>query len=636
MSTDPWGIDSGYHDVDDRWHPVEGATRDALRTAMRASGEAPPAGPPLRFVVAGTRLDLEGPHRLVAEDGADLGMVSALPPDLPVGWYRIEPDGDGPATTLAVHPRKLDLPPGLRAWLWSAQLYATRSATSWGIGDLGDLALLGGLGQRTGASMTGVNPLFDARTEPTCETSPYFPSSRRWLHPLWLRIEDVPGAAALLGPDGDLEELARAGRALNEVRHIDRDAVWALKRPALERLWRGFASGGFDAEYDDFLVWRRAQGPPLEDHARFRALADRHGPDWRRWPLRLRSVTSPAVERAAADAGHAVDFWAWVQWLLDRQLAAANQALPLLADLPVGVDPGGADAWRWRDLLASGVRVGAPPDKLGPGGQDWGVAPFIPWALRAAHYRPLVEMVRGVCLHAGALRIDHVMGLFRLFWIPPGAGPESGGYVRFPGDELLDVVLLEAARSGTMLVGEDLGTVEPGVRDTLREREVLGTRLVWFEDEPPAGLPESCLASISTHDLPTVAGLWTGADAADARSAGVPVDEQDVTEMHDRLATAAGVGPHTEVADVVADATAALAESPARLVAVSFDDGLAVPERPNVPGTTDVQRPNWSIALPLPIEDFEAQPLVQRCAEVLSAARPAPAHSPPSERGSGS
>jgi 4-alpha-glucanotransferase len=699
MATDVWGIDDGYTDVAGTWRPLGTASRSALRAAMGSDGDQPPTGPPLEFVVAGDTRRLPGRRELLLEDGTELGSVASLPPDLPIGWHQLRrPDG-GPTTTLAVHPSRATLPPDLRAWLWSAQLYALRSSHSWGIGDFGDLAAFGRFARASGASLTLVNPVFDARTEPVCEASPYFPSSRRWLHPLWLRIEDIPGAHQL----PDLPRLAAAGRALTSGPVIDRDRIWSLKRAALEQLWMLHRSA---ARTDPaFRRWREAEGDGLVDYARHRALTEAHGHDWRRWPTPLRDPTGPGATTAVTEPATAdrVEFWTWVQWLLDRQLAAATAELQVMADLPVGVDPGGADSWRWQHVLAEGVRIGAPPDALGPLGQDWGVAPFIPWALRAAHYRPLVEVVRAVCARAAALRIDHVMGLFRLFWVPPEATPDAGGYVRFPGTELLDVVLLEAARTATLLVGEDLGTVEPGVRELLADRGVLGTRLVWFEDGLPAEYPESCMASVSTHDLPTVAGLLSGADAADVLAAGVPLDEAAAAAMRRRLLVAAASDRTTEVpsgepvqpgpstsgspagepvppgpstsgstagepvppgpstsgstagepvppgpstsgstaaqhrtgaspapkvtgepptAEVIGDIVRALAGSPAALVALSLDDALGATARPNLPGTVATQRANWSLPLPVPLEDLAAHPLMQRCAATLRAARP--------------
>jgi 4-alpha-glucanotransferase len=295
-----------------------------------------------------------------------------------------------------------------------------------------------------------------------------------------------------------------------------------------------------------------------------------------------------------------------VQWLLDEQLATAGADIALLGDLAVGFDPGGADAWVWQDVVAHGVRVGAPPDAFNAFGQDWGLPPFVPWRLRAVGYEPLVQTVRAALEHCGALRIDHVMGLFRLFWIPDGAQPSDGTYVGFPGSELLDIVALESARAGAVIVGEDLGTVEDEVRAELAERAVLSYRLVWFESEPPEEFPEQALAAVTTHDLPTVAGAWSGSD------------EHADDEQRARLLEVTDLPPTAQVSDVVVAAHARLARAPSMVVTATLDDALCVEERPNLPGTT-TERPNWSLALPKDLEDIVDDPVVARVADALAA-----------------
>ncbi len=289
-------------------------------------------------------------------------------------------------------------------------------------------------------------------------------------------------------------------------------------------------------------------------------------------------------------------------------------------DLAVGFDPGGADAWVWQDLVALDARIGAPPDEFNRAGQDWGLPPFIPWRLRAARYEPFVETLRAVLRGAGGLRVDHVMGLFRLFWVPPGAGPADGAYVRYPAGDLLDLLALESARAGAVVVGEDLGTVEPGVRTELAERAVLSMKLLWFEDDPPEAWPERSLALVTTHDLPTIAGVWTGSDLGDQRTAGVPAVEEGMADLHRRLERRSGASDDAPVADVVVAAHRALAAAPSALVAATLEDALGVPERPNMPGTVDTW-PNWSLALPVPLEEVEADPTVAAVADVLAPGR---------------
>ncbi|HWH35023.1 MAG TPA: 4-alpha-glucanotransferase, partial [Acidimicrobiales bacterium] len=436
----------------------------------------------------------------------------------------------------------------------------------------------------------------------------YYPSSRRYRNPLYLRIEDVPGAENLAG---ELDGLARAGRALNQVRRIDRDRVWQLKADALARC---YTQAPPDPDFDAFV---HDGGESLREFATYCALAEIHGNGWRTWPEELQRPDSPAVADAGARLRERVGFHSWLQWLLDRQLAAAGD-LAVVSDLAVGFDPGGADAWAWQDLLALDMRVGAPPDEFNAQGQDWGLPPFVPWRLRDCGYRPFIETVRSALRHAGGLRVDHVMGLFRLFWIPAAGGSGTGTYVRYPASELLDILALESHRAGAFVVGEDLGTVEDSVRRELADRAVLSYRLLWFEDRPPEEFPHQALAAVTTHDLPTIAGMWTGADLADQQEIGLAPSEEGQESLRRRLARAAGVGDGAAVDEVTEGAYRALARCPSRLLAATLDDALGVRERPNMPGTTD-QWPNWSLALPLPLEDIEVDPRVAAVTRALGA-----------------
>jgi 4-alpha-glucanotransferase len=387
---------------------------------------------------------------------------------------------------------------------------------------------------------------------------------------------------------------------------VDRDASWALQREALERIWDARS----DRQRADLDRWRAAQGDPLEGWARFCALAEQHGPSWRHWPESLRHPRSPSV-RAAADA-HAgrVAFHAWLQQVVEEQLDAARAAGPrLVQDLAIGVDPGGADAWLWQDLLADGFSIGAPPDEFVPEGQSWGLPPWVPWRLRDLGYRPLAELLRASLITGGGLRIDHVMGLSRLFWVPAGGDPADGAYVRFPGRDLLDVVALESARAGAVVVGEDLGTVEAGFRDELAATGILSTRVVWFEHEPPESWPEAALAMVTTHDLPTLAGICSGADAPE--------------EMRHNLEHLVGPVAGQPVEEVAVAVHRHLGRSPAALAVATMEDVLGVAERPNVPGTTDADRPNWSVALPVPLDDLDGHSGARRTLGALAAGRAA-------------
>jgi 4-alpha-glucanotransferase len=289
-----------------------------------------------------------------------------------------------------------------------------------------------------------------------------------------------------------------------------------------------------------------------------------------------------------------------------------------MQDLPIGVDPDGADAWAWQDALATGASIGAPPDRFVTRGQDWGLPPFVPHHLRALGYAPFIETIRASLRRGGGLRIDHVMGLFRLFWIPHGLAPAEGAYVRYPADELLAIVALESQRAGATVVGEDLGTIEPGVREQLAAHGILSYRVAWFEPRPPAQYPELAMAAVTTHDLPTIAGLWTGADIREQRRLGLIGEDTPLDSTRDRLSELAGLGDNASVTDVIEAVHARLAEAPSLLVTATLDDALAASERPNVPGTA-FERPNWSIPLSLTLEALETAPLPRRIAAILAA-----------------
>jgi 4-alpha-glucanotransferase len=289
-----------------------------------------------------------------------------------------------------------------------------------------------------------------------------------------------------------------------------------------------------------------------------------------------------------------VRFYQWVQWLLDEQLARATADIPLMQDLPIGVDPEGADAWAWQDVFARGVTIGAPPDEYNTQGQDWGLSPWIPWKLRNAAYEPFIQTIRASLRHAGGLRIDHVMGLFRLFWIPEGKSPQDGAYVRYAEEELLALLALESDRAKAYIVGEDLGTVEENFRKQLKNSRVLSYRLMWFENVPPAGFPKLALAAMTTHDLPTIAGLWTGSDLRAQRELGLNTNEEGMNQIRERLSAIAGLAPETPVVEVTKRTYRLLAEAPSMILSATLEDALAVEERPNMPGTTSEQWPNWS------------------------------------------
>jgi len=631
MNLSTWGISSRYQDHRREWREAPSVTTDALLSAMGGEdGASPPAtGEDARVLVtsSGHAAAIAGRWHLRTEDGRESVVESEVPSDVPAGYHLLRREDDGHAVRLIVGPPACFLPEAMRTWGWAVQLPAARSRDSWGIGDLGDLRRLARWSAGLGAGMCLVSPLHAPLPTPPQQASPYFPSSRCYRNPLFLRVEDVAGAADLGDPGLNLDALAATGRALNEERRIDRDAVWRLKLDALERLWPSFRTRG-DPAFDRYCD---AEGGTLAGYATFCALVERHGSPWSAWPEGFRDPEGPDVLEFVDGNRDRIRFHQWVQWLLDGQLAAAGAELGLVHDLAIGVDPEGADAWLWQDCLVQGVRVGAPSDEFNTQGQDWGFPPFDPWRLRAAAYEPYIRTLRAAFRHAGGVRVDHVMGLFRLFWIPAGASPRDGTYVRYPSAEMLAILALESQRAGAYVVGEDLGNVEDSVREELARQRVLSYRLVLFEERPPREFPHQALAAVTTHDLPTVAGLWSSEDLIEQERLGLEPNLEATLEIHERLRAWTGLAETAPVAEVVGAVYRLLAEAPSTVVTATLEDALAVEERTNVPGTTE-GRPNWSLALPRPLEELEEDPLALALAHTLAARDQGPAADTVQER----
>ncbi len=579
---DRWGIADGFHTIDGAWQPTSDETREALRAAM---GE-PQQGPPLWFVPVGEHPWLLGRCVLVTDDGSSWGEIDRLPPDLPIGYHLLHPSDGGPTTTLVVHPRRCPRPP--RAWGIAAQLYSMWSHGSWGIGDLADLADLMRWCAEHGAGAVLSSPLHAPALCAPMETSPYYPSTRRFLNPLHIAIGRLPNPALAVRP-GKL---------------IDREAVWAAKREAL------LARRASESDGESFGAWRAGQPGALARYGQWCALAERFGPDWMAWPAELRRP-GPTIDTLVASDDQLRDaaaFHEWTQWVAAAQLrAAAHPDVALIGDLAVGFDPHGFDAWDMQDLLADDALLGAPPDDFNADGQQWNIPPFVPWRLRNAAYQPFAETVRAALTGMQGLRVDHVMGMFRQFWIPPGGGPADGGYVHFPAEEILAVLALEAERAGAFVVGEDLGVVEPRVRAAMEDHDIAGTRVFWFAEEPAPAWDELALATVTTHDLPTIVGVHSGRD-------GTP-------EMRARLHDVAR--PDASPAEAVVAVHAHIAQAPSLLRLAALDDLALSPDRPNAPGTTREQRPNWCIPLAAPLRDILGSAVVADVADALGGRRDA-------------
>jgi len=605
-----WGIEPGYSSARGAWQSSSETSLATVQRAMaRVSRRGRPAYCDVWVMSEGETRAIPAPSQLRLEDGTELTVGSHLPRDLPLGYHELEAKETGERTRIVISPGQCYLPDGDPTWGWAVQLYALRSARSWGMGDLGDLAALGRWSaRRLGAGMLLVNPLHEPLPTPAQQPSPYYPSSRLYRNPLYLRIEDVPGADGLRR---ELDPIVTTGRELNQTGRIDRDAIFGLKMRALARI---FARSGHE---DAFARYRAREAPMLELYATFSALVEHHGGNWRKWPRELRDPRDPAVARFRRSHARRVRFHEWLQWLIDEQLRRAGRTIPLVGDLAVGVDAGGADAWLWQEAFSEGTGIGAPPDHFNTLGQDWGLLPFDPNGLRGAGYEPFIRIVRSAMRHMGGIRLDHVMGLFRLFWIPAGKKPKDGAYVRYPALDLLGIVALESVRARAYVVGEDLGTVEPEVRAELAHRRLLSYRVLWFEKGRPETYPKNALAAATTHDLPTIAGLWSGSDLAVQRRLDLAPNVEGTKALRRSLAKLSGCSLRARPDDVVRKTYTALARAPSLFVTPTLDDALGAEDRPNMPGTID-QYPSWRIPLPRTLEQIMKDPRPRAIAKAMS------------------
>ncbi len=492
-----------------------------------------------------------------------------------------------------------------RAWGWAVQLYALRSRESWGIGDLADLRRFARWSRKAGASVILVNPLGAQNPRLPYEASPYYASTRRFRNFIYLRVEEIEGADRV-----DLGAARGEARRLNEQRVIDYDAVFRLKSSALEHVF------GASPEPHGIASFRRRQGDALRDFAMFCALCEELGPAWRDWPEDVRHPGAPAIDIARERFAQRVAFHEWMQFHVDRQLARASREIGLITDVPVGFASDGFDSWRWQDYLAPRVRVGAPPDEFFRDGQDWGLPPFNPWKLGDAHWEPFIDAIRSAGRHAAGIRLDHVMSLFRLFWIPEGMPATKGAYVHYQPEILLSLLANESRRAHAFVIGEDLGLVEPIVRRQLSQKGSLSYRLVWFEDTPPAEWPHDAVAAIGTHDLPTVAGIWTRSEP-----------EHRLHHLREKLVQITQLPEETDPVDVAVAVYGHLALGQTRIVLASLEDAIGVHQRPNVPGTTG-EFPNWRLSLPLTIEQLEEAGGIRRIVSEMEAAGRSANHRP--------
>ncbi len=594
---------------------------------------------------------------------------------LPMGYHLLSIAGHAGETLLVCAPAQCHRPPALeddgRLWGLTLQLYGLRSRRNWGIGDFSDLAVFAAQAAREGAGVIGLNPLHALFPHNPAHTSPYSPSSRAQLNPLYIDVEAVPDfwmcEPARLRVES-VEFQARLAE-LRETALVDHAGVAAAKYEILELLYANFrqtldsTAAAEDPEVAALMLFRKSGGAALQQHALFEALqAHLHRADesvwgWPVWPEPYRDMDGPAVADFARQHAERIGYFEYLQWQAARQLEAAGQqcrtaGMPvgLYLDLAVSVDRGGSDAWRHRACFATGASVGAPPDVFNPNGQDWGLPPLRPDRLRETHYRVFIEALRANMRGAGAIRIDHVMVLMRLFWIPAEGSARDGAYVHYPFEELLAILALESERHRCLVIGEDLGTVPEAMRDALGRYGVLSYRLLYFERgeggafRQPGDYPRDAVVAVSTHDLATLAGWWSARDLqtrlaldlfpdrgvfeqqmrerAQERSALVSAMQQ-VPGLPGTLPNAQADGAPLAASEIEA-VHAFLAAAPSKLMMVQLEDALGELEQPNLPGTT-VEHPNWRRKYGRDLEAVWSAAEVQSLCRTMARSRPSAA-----------
>jgi 4-alpha-glucanotransferase len=569
---------------------------------------------------------------------AALGVSDDMPPDLAgVPDFHTVPDAS------AAMPDWLEAAP---TWGLFCQIYELRSANSWGIGDFGDVARLATIAGAAGADFLGLNPVHALFLADPTRCSPFMPSNRRFLNPLYIAMDDLPAPAK---PDKAARDAAEASDL------VDYAAVARLKLTGLRAV---FARAPFDTDRHteaDFAAFRAAGGDALELHALFEALSlhlagEGHPAGWTGWPAEYRRADSGAVEAFALRHADEVRFHIWLQWIATRQLDAAHEAaksagmrIGLYLDLAVGEAMDGSATWGTPGLALEGVVVGAPPDVFSQDGQMWDLAALNPVTLAATNYAPLRALIKAQLDHAGALRIDHVMVLRQLFLIPQGASAAEGTHMAYPFAEMLRVVAEESSSHGAVMIGEDLGFVPDGFRETMQAANVLAYRILYFEQE--YGLfrraetyPDKALACISTHDLPTLAGWWAGEDIAQRRCFGLIGEglaaEQEYRRVEERTALVNALidggqlppdardGNEPELPPRVLEAAYRfLGATPSRLAGVRLADLVGPVAQTNVPGTLD-EHPNWQRRGPMPVEEIAANPCFREVTRAMREVRP--------------
>jgi 4-alpha-glucanotransferase len=574
---------------------------------------------------------------------------------LPCGYHRL--DLDDASMPLIIVPRRCWLPPilerGAKVWGIAAQLYLLRSETNWGIGDFHDLNKLIEIGSGWGADAIGLNPLHAMFMDDPRQASPYAPVSRLFLNILNIDVTDIPEFAASEARSTiDTQEFREALEKVRTADLVDYQNVAKLKLDALRIVFGNFQKSAPPQRRLAFETFVRGNDPALRRFSIFQAIRnqqatlDSDSTDWRRWPEQLRDYQSPAVERFAAEHHEEIEFLSWMQWIADGQLANAAESarrhgmtIGLYRDLAVGAHAAGAETWLHPRTVVSAAHAGAPPDILNPAGQDWGLPPFDPVELRETAYAAFIDLVRANMRHAGGLRIDHVVGLQHLYWVPRGLPPSSAAFVTYPFEDLAGILALESWRNECLVVGEDLGTVPAGFRDMAAEHGVLSYRVLYFEQDersgafiPPEKYPNLALATVGSHDLATLRGWWEERDIEireikklypDSGEAG---RQRAQRAQEKRLLLQAlrqeGLDPgsgddHERLLRAV---HSFLGRTRAAIVMVQSDNLTGEVMQVNLPGTT-TEHPNWRRRQSMTLAEIAADPGVKAVVEAVNRAR---------------
>ena len=571
-----WGIETGYYDVHGQRREADGETLRRIVEGLSGPGSAPASAHPQ--------------------------------PRQPEPAYQ----GDG-----------------RRVWVLAVQLYAVRSGRNWGHGDFTDLAGLLELVADLGGAGIGLNPLhaqFYDRAD--CSGSPYAPNSRLFINPLYIDVEAIEEFQP-----AHIEAVADDIARLRVADLVDYPRIATLKLASLRNVYLAFSANGGTDRRGDFDAYRKERGRELECFAAFETLRGEHAGAWWDWPEPWRKPSHEMLRRLRSDRPDEIAFHEFLQWSAERQLGRCRDvarrrklSIGLYLDTAIGVDAGGADAWIEQGNVLRGLSVGAPPDHFNPAGQDWGLTAYNPHGLVANNFEPFRQMLRAAMRYSGAVRVDHVLGLMRLFVIPRGFGASRGAYLRFPFDDMLAVVAEESRRWKCIAVGEDLGTVPENLRPTLAAWGVWSYLVTLFERNwdgsfrRPADYPHRAVATFNTHDLPTFAGWMTGHDLRTKRAIGVDPGETDEERQRSREALDAAVKAHNGTQHAgFENVVAFLAATPTRLVSLAIEDVFGIADQINVPGTV-AEYPNWRRRWPVALEDIASDQRLLRIAETLARA----------------